>query len=144
MQESLIKVATAKLAKEKGFNLETLFYCTSFGNGYIEKSDHSGYPIYTIRGRLESFNTKYPISKLYDAPTQSELQTWLRTKNIIVFITPIEVSTGDSQGVRFAWDISDFKGEMLGGDDSPLGFLTYEEALEKGLEEGLKLLPNKE
>lgn len=76
--------------------------------------------------------------------TQSLIQAWLRTKNIIVFVTPDEVSSSDTKGIRFVWDICDFQGEMLGGDESPLGFLTYEEALEKGLEEGLKLLPNKE
>lgn len=79
--------------------------------------------------------------KAIAAPTQSRLQTWLRSKKeLVVYVSPMEVSTSTTRGIRFVWDICNYSGETLASDNSPLVYLEYEHALEAGLQEALKLL----
>lgn len=79
MKDKLISIKNALLAKEKGFNLETIYYYSLHKN-VMEKSDHSGINcVYSIENRLNSYNLLYPYNKnICDAPTQSLLHKWLR------------------------------------------------------------------
>ena len=123
MTEELVTLETAKLLKEKGFNE----YCKDIIN-------HKGIMMETI------FRTSKDLPKLfYSCPTQSVAQKWLReTKNIHICVYNCacgygyEISKADN-GTHIA--SSTYKGTNDGG-----GWDTYEEALEAGLQEALKLI----
>lgn len=116
--DTLISFNTAKLAKEKGFNVKTK-------NWY----DQTGVlnPTKGIRGAMVYHNFGY-------APTQSLLQKWLREKHDIFLnidliegkYVPTYKLTNDMSRVSTMLNIY---------------FNTYEESLEKGLQEALKLIP---
>lgn len=141
MKEQLISFETAKLAKEKGFNLECKCFYTNPRSKMFGIDEHNNYypiknifkKIYTI-GFEATLNSKNVIY----SPTQSLLQKWLREKhNIDVEIHregPIQ-----SQRDGFSlWIMSLYETIFpwkLGGIHN-----TYEEALEKGLQEALKLI----
>lgn len=130
MQEQIISFATAKLANEKGFYLIQRY--SSIARLY--KSDGSG--AYPVNG-----GWMYPgLDKGYiSAPTQHFLQKWLReTHQIILWVAPIKVSAADKSGFRYSWIISYGDDDRM--DETPLGYLEYEEALEEGLKEALKLI----
>ncbi len=122
MSDTLVSFETAKLAKEKGF------------------PDILGLT-YSQDGRLEGHR-----SINYPAPTQSLLQKWLREKHD----THIEISLVDNSRT-YHWEYTvvtsndrDFNDEYC--FDSAKNhynneeFKTFEEALEKGLQEALKLI----
>lgn len=131
MKEQLISFETAKLAKEKGFD----FDCT---NAYWDDSTHE------LMG--EDTPEHSGISKYcFSAPTQSLLQKWLREKHFIF----IEISLNfcpDSEkdfgyGVSLMDNIEVFDGvNWIGLDITGKWFKTYEQALEIGLQEALKLI----
>lgn len=111
MEEQLVNFETAKLAKEKGFNIFT-------GKAWIKKEGQELFfvPTYTsVTNGIE-----------YHAPTQSLLQKWLREAHEI-FV---------SVDVNFNIKIY-YKDEL---HNEIFNFNSYEEALEKGLQEGLKLI----
>lgn len=123
MQEQLITFQVAKLAKEKGFNITTQVIYNDGGyklnNGY------------------------YPDLHQEDiaAPTQTLLQRWLReVHNLFVWVFP------ENNGETFGWEIDEsFKDkykELPDGeyDLMDYSYKTYEEALEVGLQEALKLI----
>ncbi len=133
MEEQLINLETAKLAKEKGFEL-VVSNCFNV-NGKI------------YRGFMHK---NEDIDRSFSAPTQSLLQRWLREKfNNIVEVTPHKVEgceDWESKDDVF-WEVSvDFYGENFeinvdgNVDFNQCFFKTYEEALEKGLQEALKLI----
>ena len=130
MKEKLIEFETAKLAKEKGFDLPTLYGCNEKGElqEYITYESYSpGEPEVTI----DDFIRKWE----YQLPTQSLLQRWLReVHNLIVFVAPFKDHASDIND-RLEWNYA-VHGKSIGRD-----LKTYEEALEKGLYQGLKLLP---
>ena len=75
-----------------------------------------------------------------------ELQKWLRKKGVGVFVNPTLVQSGEKQGIRYTWYIASL--DMSFNDSQtyskePLGYLTYEEGLSEGLNEGLKLVQKK-
>jgi len=125
MTDQLISFETAILAKEKGFSRKDIdaypgitFSYTINENGYDE-------------GKLNHVHMGIP------ALTQSLLQKWLREKhNIQMFLHPYSDGT-------FACDVIDNK--TIYGDNKPHRcnsprLNTYEEALEVGLQEALKLI----
>jgi hypothetical protein len=121
MKEQLISFDTAKLAKKKGVKVES-------------------YPVYSFDGILVNNYTN--AHRIYPAPTQSLLHKWLRdTHNIHVI--PYIIS-----GLKY-YAITALKPKedgTLGCDDlfsreiEILHFKTYEDALEVGLQESLKLI----
>ena len=120
LKEKLISFETAKLAKEKGFDIETKGF---YNNGIFV---NTGSEI----GQYHSFHNGRPKindDKICSAPTQSLLQKWLREIcKINVYCTP-----------------SDFEEGMWYnniGSHNPVFTGTYEEALEVGLQEALKLI----
>lgn len=124
MTEELVTLETAKLLKEKGFNE----YCKD-----IIKEDNN-------RIMQSVFRTNKNLPKLcYSRPTQSIAQKWLRDiQNIHICIYNCacgygyEISKADN-GTHIASSV--YKGTNDGGE-----WDTYEEALEAGLQEALKLI----
>ena len=123
MTEELVTLETAKLLKEKGFNE----YCKDIIN-------HKGIMMETI------FRTSKDLPKLfYSCPTQSVAQKWLReTKNIHICVYNCacgygyEISKADN-GTHIASSV--YEGPNDGGK-----WDVYEDALEAGLQEALKLI----
>lgn len=120
LKEELISFETAKLAKEKGFqvdrdNCKSEYYlpdCTL---------------INPINQGVESVKL-YPSE--YEAPTQSLLQRWLREiHRVNVFCAPNKFDSD-----IWYWFLG-YNG-LIKSDKTQ----TYEQALEKGLQEGLKLI----
>ena len=120
LKEKLISFETAKLAKEKGFHI------SSRGEGMGKRVFINGELVNAI------FSSKDHIH----APTQSLLQKWLRE------VHEISIKIDDyytNSRVRFDYNVC----ELGSQEDNPVGiFETYEEALETGLQEALKLIKN--
>lgn len=149
MVDELIKFETAILAKEKGFDLATTF-------GYNEKSSISVEGSLTSCFHLNDYGDVSPvdwnnrIGKCYNnisAPTQSLLQRWLRE------VHGINVESNwlpNIQKYRCMFKPMDIlPKEFISREEyynavsqyfSKNSHNTYEEALEEGLLEGLKLI----
>jgi hypothetical protein len=144
MQEKLITFETAKSAKEKGFCIELYdFYYQNKSNakpyvtqGIEYQSDRNCKWDWNLNGGESGMLTKiipYPNDTsgiYYSAPTQSLLQKWLReVHNIEVF-------------VKSEWKNKTKIGFYFGCENiysKPI-YKNYEEALEAGLQEALKLI----
>lgn len=148
MQEQLINLETAKLAKEKGFDIpQNKMFSTIIDRSIFNKTDnpevikfHNGDQNQCSNIPHDWNNTKSQTpTKYYSAPTQSLLQKWLREvhnmhigimNNIGTFhyqidIRPINKETFD----KLQWNHINIGNRI-----------TYEEALERGLQEALKLI----
>jgi hypothetical protein len=157
MEEQLITFETAKLAKEKGFKEKVLLYYSSLkhiqdhtennGWGYFGGCDfnnHKGY-----RG-----DKKKKLFPYYSAPTQSLLQKWLREEHKIEvqprLITSLSASLMRSIGKKvenYNWSIItgiNNEEKMFEDFNSKTSYIRYEDALEAGLQEALKLICLKE
>ena len=120
MKEQLISFETAKLAKEKGFNIPCLF-------GYGKKEELKTY------NKADDFNSYVGTYTQISAPTQSLLQKWLReAHDLYVYCIP-------NINVLGVWHyVVEFKNKA--SNEISQHYDTYEEALEKGLQEALKLI----
>jgi len=125
MTDQLISFETSKLFKEKGFQIPESSY--AYFNGKIQRC---GGQVYHLNQRCE-------------APTQSLLQKWLRdVHNIHVFIgRRPNIKKWDSHAYSLSLSGKEYVKErtMEKFRQQPL-FDTYEEALESGLQEALKLI----
>ena len=134
MKEQLITFETAKLTKEKGWT-----------TNYLSTLDY--YKTDGIKAKLEDLTKNRDYKNFYfHAPTQSLLQKWLRE----VHKFEIQIFTMGVYMNKLTNPHSEFKNSIgfktycyglnadYGKDDR--GFKTYEEALEKGLQEALKLI----
>jgi len=125
--EQLISFETAKLAKEKGFNITNR-------NSYDENTG--------LMLPLDPYGHCYALEGTCPAPTQSLLQKWLRDReeNIIIVI-PMRDFHRNYNGWYYEVFTQLTKKDkpvlMISSDEN---FDTYEEALEKGLQEALKLI----
>lgn len=122
MKDELIQFETAVLAKEKGFNEKCNFF---FNAG--------------SRWKLQEDNILRQCDEedIIECPSQSLLQKWLReVHNIHVNCYPWY--SPQIKDIAYSYTIGK-KGEgtLINNDEE---FKTYEQALEKGLEEGLKLI----
>lgn len=135
MKEQLVEFETAKLAKEKGFNIPCYNHFTRKGKFRFCHPDDVKYSfVHENEGWVE-------------APTQSLLQKWLREEhNIFVSINTVSeekwYSAEDVEHIpvhkyRVIKNIDNFKYDVIDWSEP---FETYEEALEKGLQEALKLI----
>jgi len=129
MTEELISFSTAKLAKEKGLPVfeymgwKTKFYHPRTKNMFA----------YGRTGRVD-------INTMYYAPTQSLLQKWLREKyKIHLRITQCFFHNLDTMGFQVETEYMGI-GNKPKYDTHHAPFKTYEEALEAGLIEALKLI----
>jgi hypothetical protein len=141
MKEELISFETAKLAKEKGFQELCYYY---YKNGkLIEPSLENGSSTdiefeVELTELLENRNYKY--YNTISVPTQSLLQKWLREEhNIHIDLTTDLYDDLETMCFRgFAiLKMKKFKNPLYESYDV---FKTYEQALEKGLQEALKLI----
>jgi hypothetical protein len=145
MQEKLITFETAKSAKEKGFCIELYdFYYQNKSNakpyvtqGIEYQSDRNCKWDWNLNGGESGTLTKiipYPNDTsgiYYSAPTQSLLQKWLRETHKIYVLVDMGITR--NYHWKYFTDIDSFV--------YPKGsFKTYEEALEAGLQEALKLI----
>jgi len=121
MKEQLIIFETAKLAKEKGFNVKVEY------GVYGPKMKLTHYLTKLTNWNAESKQQKH--SQATSVPTQSLLQKWLRE------VHDIDINVNrDSQDMY--WCMVYNKTKVKGPEFS----LVYEEALEKGLQEALKFI----
>jgi hypothetical protein len=134
MKEQLISFETAKLAKEKGFDLPTI-NCYNVDNRLLEFIPviKGGIKDAVLHGGdilFDDWNNNGKESK--SAPTQSLLQKWLREKHDIhIMICPKQLP--DNSIVYYIYK-NKTKRNFNGLFD------TYEEALETALQEELKLI----
>lgn len=126
MKEELIKYATAKLAKEKGFNI---YQPTQYSRGVNPTTEYD----YTEQ-QCNLFND------MYYAPTQSLLQKWLRDKfNINIFIDcEMNCSSVEYDWFKYKYKIYNNRKWINFGIYN--GANSHEEALENGLLEALNLI----
>jgi len=147
MSETLVSFKTAKLAKEKGFDWECSHY---FSEGEVI-SNHDSKPLgnYIDYDNLLVNRNKY-TDDVYSAPTQSLLQKWLREECAII-VTSIPNFFNKNELMGYIYTLDKFINGFHDGKDydsdqfAILGdkvseFNTYEEALEAGLFEALKLI----
>ena len=114
MEEQLISFETAKLAKEKGFNEKCIFH-------YLDSGELYAYDSGNRSARINNNSIIY-------TPTQSLLQKWIREVHNI----DIWVERYLREGDYFCKSTSFY--------DNQNPHKTYEEALEAGLIEALKLI----
>lgn len=126
MNEQLISFETAKLTKEKGFNWEVV--------NYIKLSTISN-PLIEDECKPQNINS-LQCNTIFSRPTQSLLQKWLRDKHKIILII----------GYQYEYDSTPYSYWIYKeGQSSPINqwvddLETYEQALELGLQEALKLI----
>ena len=123
MTEEFVTLETAKLMKEKGFNE----YCKN-----VIDIDN------ILRVTLYRTNSNLP-KQCFSLPTQSLAQRWLReTKNLHIEIYRSAVGYGYAivKADNGTWQEDD---DSRGPNDGGL-WDTYEEALEAGIREALKLI----
>lgn len=135
MKEELISFETARLAKKKGFNeLCRNVYLedkTIHEYAYYESSTDGQYDCNKDIDQYDNSVNKLKV--LCSAPTQSLLQKWLREKhNIPVLVYQADPSR-KTHGCSIKWFDKVYKEQICSGR-------SYEEALEKGLQEALNLI----
>ena len=134
----IISFETAKLAKEKRFDIEVMTL-------YNENKEIKYHPLFN----LYNWNQDNPPINQYSAPTQSLLQKWLREKHEI-HVNPVANFYNKKKLMGYIYTIDKFIDNIHDGiyydkeQIHSLGdvqmFETYEQALEQGLLEGLKLI----
>lgn len=147
MEDELVTFETAKLAKEKGFDIPIFNYYNIDGvahDGYIHlniANDGDGYfDIMDNDIQLLNFNENISFGEyecfgvVCSAPTQSFLQRWLREKyNIHVHVRYVV----DEDINKYRVNVMLHTGTT---EEYCEIYFTYEEALEIGLQEALKLI----
>jgi len=148
MKDERITLETAKILKEKNFNIWVYGSITEYvktqkdpeypeGGGPFgwEKGERDIQPTNYFcnnHGGCDYSNKKY---KMYAAPTQSLVARWLReVHEIFVFVNYRSFGVKECNG----WYYHIGKSPDHYSDDQ---FKTYEEAMEVGLGEGLKQIP---
>jgi hypothetical protein len=129
MKEQLIEFKTAKLAKEKQFYDKNVY-------GEVRLSQPNYYDnLGVIHDIREAFDPKdYDLKDCFNAPTQSLLQRWLReVHNIDVYVQPVRF-TGYIEIGYYTYSVM---GEI---PIKNYRYNSWEESLEVGLLEGLKLI----
>jgi len=114
-----INIETAKLTKEIGYDLGA---CNKYYYDGIIKSS---------KILLQDINNCYP------APYQAELQEWLRNKHGIIVL----VEYCKFYEVPWSACIQKLQDDFI---EDYHNFTNYEEALEQGLQEALKLIKNEQ
>jgi hypothetical protein len=133
MEEQLISFETAKLAKEKGLDFE---FCNVGWHGDFGDLKGDSYPFLGTYSFYKSIYCNNKDEHQIQRPTQSLLQRWLReVHNIHLLLEPYY----DEQKVLvYGFDLITERTEEETIVEK--GFKTYEDALEVGLQESLKLV----
>lgn len=138
MNEQLIEFETAKIAKEKGFDWECLyFYCKNKTCHYLETPYRYSFDVNA--NQKKEFNDEtdnFGFGLTWSAPTQSLLQKWLRdVHNVDIVSIPVRFTGHLNIGY---WTYS-IQGEQPVGKQK-YKFNTFEQALEIGLLKALTLI----
>ena len=148
MKEELIKFDTAKLAKEKGFDLDLediLYFYTKPRSKMFGIDEHfRSYPIKNTPKKLYKVG-EYAclnIGSLIPAPTQSLLQKWLREVHDIHVVPVPETQFSSYHEVM---ETSKYMCMVYCNNTyyevfEDYGKWNYEEAFEVGLQKALKLI----
>ncbi len=145
MEEQLVSLETAKLAKEKGFTIytqkvyvETLEHTLEMGRGGDRAFPYQATRVLTS-GKFDEWDVVH-----CKAPTQSLLQKWLREVHNIHL--KIEISNIG----RYYYQLYHFEPKnksnvlfFINQDTNQTKHNTYEEALEVGLQEACNLVEYK-
>lgn len=130
MTEQLITFKTAKLAKLKQFN-EPCRYISREGKSIDLLFDHI---------QIHTNTNSNCANNDYMIPTQALLQTWLRDKHQCLVIIDFYNNGDDWDETEFKVTVSEFKHFKTHDSFVKSGLTSYEDALELGLYEALKLL----
>lgn len=122
MKEQLISLQTAKLAKEKGLKLN---YCRELF--YPDPDKEGEYVTNECSHDWESIEDR----DWYSRPTQALLQRWLREVHKLIILIDL-----GPLSEKYSYEVYNYD-EVC---DIDYVNDTYEEALEKGLVEALKLI----
>lgn len=124
MEEQIVTFETAKLAYEKGFDEP----CSRVFGLNSDVSHNRGWSTKCTNDRID-----FDVHQQISAPTQSLLQKWLReVHNIDITLALVANSYG--------FYIHNNRNYTNKGENYGISGNTYEQALEKGLQEGLKLI----
>lgn len=133
ISDELVSFETAKLAREKGFNVQTFDWYDYTGNY------HKGFIPHELH--------ECPRYKEYYAPTQSLLQRWLREeKGIYIEVYVDWEDSIDYEMIRYSWRVTTIYrvgNHDIGGyykNESEVYFYTYELSLEDALKYALENL----
>lgn len=132
MKEELISYNTSKLAKERGYNWSSNYTYDSEGN--LEGLEYIDSPYFTEE------HIRFAKENGFDsclAPTQSLLQKWLRDVHGIHVCTDINIQ---SKWYFSLFNLYSKRNAEFPEYNNSISCNTYEEALEAGLVEGLKLI----
>ena len=143
MEDTRITFETAKLAKEKGFKEKVIYYYHLHDDlkkplliNEVEILLKNYKTPYEVRRDWNTISTEFGYTENFSAPTQSLLAKWLRERyNIHVTsqIGNLDFINTYHYDIRYI-DKNKFICKVKGN------FKTYEEALEAGLQEALKLI----
>lgn len=142
MNETLILFETAKLAKEKKFDIPCgQFYCEDIleddeiiKDNLCQRRDFGIYGIQITDYNFSyEYNGKKVNNKCYSAPTQSFLQKWLREEHNIKVESLFNTLSNDYY-INIVYNENNILRRFIGT------YKTYEQALEVGLYEALKLI----
>tara|TARA_R100001086_G_scaffold214519_2_gene130577 strand:- start:1014 stop:1427 length:414 start_codon:yes stop_codon:yes gene_type:complete len=135
MKDQLISFETAKLAKDKEFDIPVFWYHSTVDGKRMEEDIEKGYSGSQIPAHNFNSGAEEIVEvELFSAPTQSLLQRWLREKhNILIQVTCLYFTP-------FTWYCKILNKPSMGVETSIRKGTTYEAALEEGLQEALKLL----
>lgn len=129
MTDQIISIATAKKAKEKGFNLECWYYYS------CDKPVSGKGNVLCVRDWANIKNIGSKDSQdgtlIYSAPYQNILQCWLRKQyRILVMVTPLAIDEWEVQ----VFDVNNKYVSLT------QNFISCEDATEFGLMTGLLLI----
>lgn len=125
MEEPLVNFETAKLATEKGFDIPQIYFYLG-GDSLHTKLDYG------------SWTAAHDRMDIYQAPTQSLLQKWLReTHNIHIGIT-LASDYELNILIPYVYEIYIYKDGIYHVNRE--FYDTYEQALESGLFQSLNLV----
>ena len=127
MKEELISYQTAKLANLKGFDPNVKLKKNTHYSDLTESLDSLG-----IGGAV--------VVHHYYAATQSLLQKWLREVHKSVITIMVYNNGEEWNETKYQVTVSEFKHFTTHDSFVKSDFSTYEEALEVGLQEALKLI----
>jgi len=132
MEEQLVTFEVARLAKEKGCKLDL------YSDDEWHYIDEEGDLFWCTHDPRSS----YPNAERVVKCSQSLLQKWLRDKHSLYVLLEETETLSLKSGIGFYYKIIKVKDrEHLRLDYSMYFYKTYEEALEAGLKEALKLIP---
>ena len=121
MEEALVSLETARLLKDKGFNVNV--------NTYYDE-----YNILQVDKPKNDWNDPLYLGIICSAPTQSLAQQWIREKGIHIGVY------ANASGWGWILTKCGGNGSCIKEIEDDTFFNTYEDALEEGLKQALKLI----